>query len=260
MTVLYDVADHVARITIDRPERLNAVDEATERELQRVWTDIESRDDIWCAVLTGGGEKAFCVGADVKATAEEGVTGIDYWLAPRPGGFGGIATRGGLTVPVIGRVNGHALGGGFEMTLGCDIIVASDNATFGLPEPRIGFIPLDGGMVQLTRQIPYRRAMGILLTGGRFSAAEALEFGLVNEVVAPDALDEAVDRWVDQVLLCAPHSLRAVKAVVRQTAHLSVDDAMARRLPELTHAFVADDREEGVRAFVEKRRPNWQGR
>lgn len=260
MTVHYDVADHVARITIDRPERLNAVDEATEQELQRIWTDIETRDDIWCAVLTGAGERAFSVGADVKAAAESGIDGIDYWLAPRPGGFGGISTRSSLSVPLVGRINGHALGGGFEMMLGCDIVVASDNATFGLTEPRIGFIPVDGGMVQLARQIPYRRAMGILLTGGRFSAAEALEFGLINEVAAGDALDDAVSRWVDQIKLCAPHSLRAVKAVVRRTAHLSVDDAMARRLPELSHAFVAHDREEGVRAFVEKRRPNWQGR
>ena len=260
MTVHYDVADHIARITIDRPDRLNAVDEATEHELQRVWSDIEARDDIWCAVLTGAGEKAFCVGADVKAAAEGDAGGVNYWLAPRPGGFGGIATRNSLTVPVIGRVNGHALGGGFEMMLGCDIVVASDNATFGLPKPRIGFIPLDGGMVQLARHIPYRRAMGILLTGGRFKAAEALEFGLINEVVGQSDLDQAVDRWVDQILHCAPHSLRAVKAVVRQTAHLSVEDAMGRRLPELTDAFLAADREEGMKAFVEKRRPNWQGR
>lgn len=259
MTVHYEVTDHVARVTIDRPERLNAVDEPTEQELQRVWTDMESRNDIWCAVLTGGGERAFSVGADVKAAADEGLTGVDYWLKPRPGGFGGIATRSSLSVPLVGRVNGHALGGGFEMMLGCDIVVASDNATFGLTEPRIGFIPVEGGMVQLARQIPYRRAMGILLTGSRFCAAEALEFGLINEVVTLDTLDATVDRWVDQILQCAPHSLRAVKAVVRQTAHLSVDDAMGRRLPELTHAFVADDREEGVRAFVEKRRPNWQG-
>src|SRR6185503_14504445 len=112
---------------------------------------------------------------DMKAG---GVSGLDYWATPRPGGFGGIALRDTLDIPVIARVNGHALGGGFEMVLGCDIVIASDEATFGLPEPRVGRLPLDGGMVLLQRQIPYRQAMGMLLTGRRLRAVEALAMGL----------------------------------------------------------------------------------
>src|SRR5450631_1390866 len=136
MPVHFDVRDHVARVTIDRPEVLNAVDAATERELDAIWNSIETDREVRAVVLTGAGERAFCTGADMKGGS--GASGLEYWAAPRPGGFGGIALRETLDIPVIARVNGHALGGGMEMMLGCDIVVASANATFGLPEPRVG--------------------------------------------------------------------------------------------------------------------------
>ena len=135
MSVLFSVQDHVARVTIDRPERHNAVDQVTEAELIRIWETIEKASDIRVAVLTGVGARAFCTGADMKGGS--GVSGLEYWAQPRPGGFGGIALRDTLDVPVIARVNGYALGGGMEMMLGCDIVVASADATFGLPEPRL---------------------------------------------------------------------------------------------------------------------------
>ena len=257
MSVDYRLEEHVARVTVDRPEVLNAIDHDAEQALQRIWAEIEADDRVWCVVLTGGGDKAFCVGADVKAT---GQTGLEYWAAPRPGGFGGIATRTTLSVPVIARVNGYALGGGFEMVLGCDIVVAADNARFGLPEPRIGFMPLDGGMVQLPRQIGMRAAMGILLTGRRVKADEALRLGLVNEVVPAADLDAAVDRWVQDILACAPLTLQAIKHTVKNTAHLPAVDAQALRHPALVRALDCEDRAEGVRAFREKRPPRWQGR
>lgn len=257
MSVQFHVADHVARVTIDRPEAMNAVDRATEAELQRIWAAIEADRNVRAVVLTGAGTRAFCAGADVKDG--DGISGLEYWASPRPGGFGGIALRNTLDVPVIARVNGHALGGGFEMALGCDLIVAAENATFGLPEPRLGRLPLDGGMALLQRQIPFRHAMGMMLTGRRITAKEALDFDLVNEVAPQDGLDAAVSRWLDGILACAPLSIRAIKQCVRRTAHLTAQEAQAARLPALIEALQSKDQDEGVRAFVEKRKPAWRG-
>ncbi len=247
---------HVARVTIDRPEVLNALDGPATDQLEAVWRYLEG-SDVRAIVLTGAGGRAFCAGADMRTP---GRTGLEYWAHAHPTGFGGISLRTTLDIPLIARVNGHALGGGLEMVLGCDIVVAAENATFGLTEPRVGRLPLDGGMVLLGRQIGHRAAMGMLLTGRRISAAEALGFGLVNEVVPADALDTAVDRWVADILACAPLSLRAIKQIVRRTAGLSPAEAQALRLPALVDCLASEDGDEGVRAFREKRAPVWTGR
>jgi enoyl-CoA hydratase/carnithine racemase len=259
--VSYELDGHVARVTIDRPEVLNAVDAATEKRLQEVWDEIESTREARVVVLTGTGEKAFSVGADMKSAAgDETATGLEYWATPRPGGFGGIALRETLDVPVIARVNGYAVGGGFEMVLGCDLVVACEEAQFGLPEPRVGRMPLDGGMVLLPRLVPEKVAMGLLLTGRRIGAAEAHRMGLVNEVVPRAELDSAVERWVSEILACAPLSVRAIKQSVKRTAGLSPAEAQAMRLPAVIEALRSEDAEEGVRAFREKRPPRWRGR
>jgi enoyl-CoA hydratase/carnithine racemase len=257
MSVEFSVKDHVARVTLNRPDRLNAVDQPTEAELIRVWEAIERDRDIRVVVLTGAGERAFCTGADMKGGS--GSSGLEYWAAPRPGGFGGIALRDTLDVPVIARVNGHALGGGMEMVLGCDIVVAAANATFGLPEPRVGRLALDGGIALLARRVPHVQAMGMLLTGRRIDAAEALRFGLVNEVVPQQELDDGVSRWVADILACAPLSVRAIKQMVRVGAGLSAKEAQMLRLPALIEALRSSDQDEGVRAFQEKRPPQWRG-
>jgi crotonobetainyl-CoA hydratase len=257
MSVRLEIDAHVATVTIDRPAVLNAIDLATEAELQRIWSELESSDEARVVVLTGAGERAFCTGADLKNPS---VKGLDYWAAARPGGFGGIALRETLNLPVIARVNGFALGGGFEMVLGCDLVVACDEASFGLPEPLVGRLPLDGGMTLLPRQLPYRQAMDLLLTGRRITAQRAFEIGLVNEVVPRAQLDAAVTRWVEALLACAPLSLKAIKQVVRSTATLSPGQAQALRLPALVAALQSADADEGVRAFREKRKPQWQGR
>ncbi|AUT74885.1 enoyl-CoA hydratase-related protein [Paraburkholderia hospita] len=257
MSVRLVIEQHVATVTLARPEALNAVDLETESELQRVWNELEHNRDIRVVVLTGEGDRAFCVGADLKNPS---MSGLEYWAAPRPGGFGGIALRETLNVPVIARVNGYALGGGFEMVLGCDLVVACEEASFGLPEALVGRMPLDGGMTLLQRQIPYRQAMAMLLTGRRVSAREALDMGLVNEVVPRVELDAAIERWVEALLACAPLSLQAIKQVVRRTSTLSAAEAQALRLPALVSALQSEDAHEGVRAFQEKRKPRWSGR
>ncbi len=258
MTVHFEIEDHVARVTIDRPHVLNAVDEATHRKLSEIWQRIEDDRDVRVVVVTGAGEKAFCVGADMSAEAI-GKTGLQYWADLDPNGFGGLSLRTTLDVPVIARVNGYALGGGMEMVLGCDIVVAAEHAQFGLTEPRVGRIALDGGVTQLVRRVPYNQAMGLLLTGRRARADELERMGLVNEVTPVRELDAAVDRWVADILACSPPSLRAVKQMVQRTAHLTSQEARAIRLPALMEALDSEDSKEGVRAFQEKRKPVWKG-
>ena len=258
MTIRLQVEGHVARVTIDRPEVLNALDAEATAALEAIWQQMEARDGIRAIVLTGAGERAFCAGADMRAGGER--TGLEYWAHAHPTGFGGLSLRTSLDIPIIARVNGHALGGGLEMMLGCDIVVAASTATFGLPEPRVGRLPLDGGMVLLQRQIGHRAAMGMLLTGKRISAAEAVANGLINEAVVREELDAAVDRWLADILACAPLSLRAIKQTVRRTAQITPQEAQALRLPALIACLASDDGEEGVRAFRDKRQPVWSGR
>jgi len=253
------VENHVATVTLNRPQVMNAVDAATAAGLNAIWEQIEGDPEVRVVVLTGAGERAFCAGADMSAAAVD-KTGLQYWADLDPNGFGGLSLRTTLDVPVIARVNGYALGGGMEMVLGADIVVAADTAQFGLTEPRVGRLALDGGISQLVRKIPYTQAMGLLLTGRKAPAAEMAAMGLVNEVVPADELDAAVERWVQQILACAPTSVRAVKQMVTRTSHLSAQDAQRVRLPALMAALDSDDGAEGVLAFQEKRRPVWPGK
>ncbi|TAM66920.1 MAG: crotonase [Microbacteriaceae bacterium] len=249
----------IATVTIDRPRVLNAVDQTTHDRLSQIWASIEANPDVRAIVLTGGGVKAFCVGADMSADAID-KTGLEYWAELDPNGFGGLTLRTTLDVPVIARVNGYALGGGMEMVLGADIVVAAEHAQFGLTEPRVGRLALDGGIHQLVRRIPYTQAMGLLLTGRKATAQELCQMGLVNEVVPMDRLDDAVERWTASILACAPTSVRAVKQMVVRTAQLSAQEARAMRLPALMAALHSEDSAEGVAAFQQKRTPVWPGR
>jgi enoyl-CoA hydratase/carnithine racemase len=258
MTIRLEIDNHVARITIDRPEVMNALDQAATDELEAVWQRLERDTDVRAVVLTGAGERAFCAGADMRAGNDR--TGLDYWARGHLTGFGGLSLRTTLDIPVIARVNGHALGGGLEMMLACDIVVAATHATFGLPEPRVGRLPVDGGMVLLPRLIGYRRAMGMMLTGKRIDADTALNYGLINAAVPGGKLDTVVEHWLSEILACAPLSLRAIKQTARHTSHLPAHEAQALRLPATIACLISEDGEEGVRAFLEKRPPAWTGR
>ncbi len=255
MSIEFNVSRGVARVTLNRPERMNAIDSAAEAELGEIWTAIDLDPAIRCVVLTGTG-RAFCAGADMK---EDGPEGLEYWSRTGDHGFGGISLGRRPSVPVIAKVNGIALGGGFEMVLGCDLVVAAEEASFGLPEPRVGRLPLDG-MITLPRRLPRTLAMGLLLTGRRMGAVEALEQGLVNQVVPLDELDTAVDAWVRDIVACAPLSLKAIKRSANDTGHLTVPEARNTRLPSVVAALQSHDAGEGVAAFREKREPVWSGR
>ncbi len=251
------IEDGVARVTIDRPHRMNAVDRQSAGRLVEIWDGLEQRGDIRCVVLTGSGDKAFSAGADMND--DSGLSGEDYWRALSDD-LAHLPMRRGFHIPVIARVNGLALGGGFELVMGCDIVLAADHAKFGLPEAKVGRLPLDGGMVHLPRLLPRKIAMGMMMTGRMLSAAEVAHYGLVNAVVPMEDLDAELEIWISQIKSSAPLSIKAIKSVHQVTAHMEPGDAYRTETPELIAALNSEDAEEGVSAFREKRTPNWRGR
>ncbi len=239
----------VAILTIRRPEVRNALHLAAHVEMDCAWRRFEEDDDAWVAILTGEGDKAFCAGSDLKQDQAER-SPQPYWLTFKPGGFGGLTERFGMAKPVIAAVNGFALGGGCELALACDIVVAAQHARFGLPEPRVGFTASDGGI---------KIAMGMLLTGTPISADEAQRWGLVNEVVSAEDLLPAARRWADAILECAPLSVRATKQAALAGLGLPLADAINRRYEYMLRQAGSQDSREGPRAFAEKRKPVWRG-
>ncbi len=243
-------------VTLDRPEVRNALHPPANQELQKTFDDFVADPELWVAVVTGAGDRAFCAGNDLKYTASSSGR-----IELPPGGFGGLTSRLDNPKPLIAAVNGVAMGGGFEIALACDLIVASETATFGLPEPRVGLAALAGGIHRLPRQIPLKHAMGMLLTGRHVPAREGAELGFVNEVVPASELMAAARRWADQILECAPLSVRASK----QTALEGLDkgslaEALSARYESLAALVRSEDFTEGPRAFAEKRKPDWKGR
>jgi enoyl-CoA hydratase/carnithine racemase len=257
--VSYELDGRVATVTIRRPEARNALHQAAHAEMDCVWRRFEEDDDAWVAILTGEGDKAFCAGSDLKQAQQAERPPQPYWLTFKPGGFGGLTERFGMVKPVIAAVNGFALGGGCELAMACDIVVAAQHARFGLPEPRVGFTASDGGIHRLVRQVPLKIAMGVLLTGMPMSADEAHRWGLVNEVVPAEELMPAARRWADAILECAPLSVRASKQAALGGLGLPLADAINRRYEYMLRQAGSVDSREGPTAFAEKRKPVWKG-
>ncbi|MET0249363.1 MAG: enoyl-CoA hydratase-related protein [Sphingobium sp.] len=250
---------HVTTVTLNRPAVMNALDPQMHWELEAAFDAYAADPDQRVCVVTGAGDRAFCAGSDLKVAHAGGHDGAGY----PPHGYAGIVERFDLTKPVIAAVNGLALGGGFELALACDIILAAEGASFGLPEPRVGAVALGGGIHRLARQIGQKQAMGMLLTGRPVGAAEGLALGFVNAVAGPGGLDALVDTWAADMLAGAPLSLQATKeAMMLGLEEPGVAAAMQAQAGYRAWAKWREsaDAREGVVAFVEKRAPVWTGR
>ncbi|WP_170771540.1 carnitinyl-CoA dehydratase [Ruegeria lacuscaerulensis] len=245
-------------VTLDRP-KANAIDLATSRVMGEVFRDFRDDPDLRVAIITGGGDKFFCPGWDLKAAADGDAVDGDYGV----GGFGGLQELRDMNKPVIAAVNGIACGGGLELALSADMIIAADHASFALPEIRSGTVA-DAASVKLPKRIPYHIAMELLLTGRWFDPGEAKAWGLINEIVPGDQL---MDRaWELARLLASgpPLVYAAIKEIVREAEDSKFQDIMnritRRQLPTVDVLYGSEDNLEGARAFAEKRDPVWKGR
>ncbi len=249
---------HVLEVTLDRP-KANAVDLATSRVLGETFKAFRDDPELRVAVLTAAGEKFFCPGWDLKAAAGGDAVDGDYG----PGGFGGLQELPQLNKPVIAAINGIACGGGLEMALSCDIILAASHATFALPEIRSGTIA-DAASIKLPKRIPYHIAMELLLTGRWMNAAEAQRWGFVNEILPPDRLIDRARELARLIAAGPPLVMAAIKEVVRDAEDSKFQDCLnrvtRRQLPTVDALYGSDDMVEGFRAFAEKRDPVWKGR
>jgi enoyl-CoA hydratase/carnithine racemase len=242
-------------VTINRPEVMNALHPPAHFEFDKVWTEFAADPEQWVAIITGAGDRAFSAGNDLKYQA------AGHSRRRPHTGFAALTNRYDLDKPVIAAVNGIAMGGGFEIALACDILIAAENAVFALPEPRVGLMAGAGGVHRLPRQIPLKQAMGMILTGRRVSAQEGKELGFVNEVVPQGQAVEAAKRWAGLVMECSPMSIRASKqAVYGGLSQPNVESAIRTVYPAQQAMIESEDYIEGPKAFSEKRPPQWKNR
>lgn len=258
--IRYEKDGRIAIITLNRPEVFNALHPPANQELGEIWRDFRDDPNLWVAIVTGAGDRAFSAGNDLKYTAQHPEMFKDFSARPA---FGGIVRDIGCWKPIIAAVNGVALGGGCEMALAADLVVASENATFGQPEVRVGLIAGAGGVFRLPRQIPLKIAMDVLLTARHMTAQEAYERGLVNKVVPQSDLLKTARELAKAICENSPVAVRLTKELVYQGLDTTLDhppaawelnDDAFRRLTQ-TEDFI-----EGPKAFAEKRKPQWKGR
>lgn len=248
----------VLLVTLDRP-KANAIDAETSRRMGEVFAGFRDDPELRVAVVTGAGERFFCAGWDLKAAAAGEAPDADFGV----GGFGGLQLLPDMNKPVIAAVNGMAVGGGFELALSCDLILAAEHARFALPEIEAGTLA-DAATVKLPRRMPYHVAMELLLTGRWMEAEEAKHWGIVNEVVPADRLLARAMEIAERLAGGPPLVFAAIKEVVRETWPLSEQEALRRinrrEYPTVARLYDSEDQKEGARAFAEKRKPVWKGR
>lgn len=251
----FTVEGHIAHVRLNRPEKMNAMSAEMDQGLFEAWNAINDNPDIWVAVLSAEGERAFCVGGDVSSDAE---------VSGRMAFAGGITGIGGplltLKKPLVCAAHGFVLGGGLELALCSDIMVAADNAQFGLPETKVGIIGECGVMHRLVRQCSYRTAMAMILTGERIKADQALQSGLVNEVVPAEQLLETAFAWANKLAAASPLAVQAAKQAVTSRLDYPLEVALSTRYEAIEAYAFSEDVKEGGRAFAEKRKPEWQAK
>ena len=252
----------VFTLTINRPEVMNAISPQLSEEMAGALDDFEQNDELWVAIITGAGDVAFSAGGDINAMAASEVA-EDYQMPAT--GYGGMTSRYSSVKPIIAAVNGIAFGGGFEVALAADIIVASDNAVFGLPEPKIGAAAVAGGMHRLVREIGLKPAMNLLLTAQSIDAHRAKELGLVAEVTTQAELLPMAEKVAERICRCSPLAVRASKqCVMGGLNYAGVPEAQAAQdageFPALDTMLKSQDIREGLNAFLEKRKPVWKGK
>ncbi|KRB85603.1 crotonase [Sphingomonas sp. Root710] len=245
----------VGYVTLNRPEALNAINDEMDRLLAEAWERFEADEDIWVVVLRANGERAFCAGGDMRSPPT-GSSGLSFG--------GGVTGIGGqlrpVSKPMICAVQGHAMGLGFEMAMCADIIVAASTTRFALPEARAGVIDHCGVVHRAVRQLPHHIAMAMILAGEPLDAGQALQYGLVNEVVEFNALEQAVARWVDKLLACSPLAVRAAKEAAVAGLRGSLPEALSRTYPGIRRYAKSGDRAEAVSAWAERRSASWAGK
>jgi len=253
----FEVRDRVAYLTLNRPEAMNAMDPETYTALSDGWREVRDNPDIWCAVITGAGERAFTAGADLKRTIPRRPELWEFWQTQQEQ----ILNR-GLEVwkPVIAAVNGYCLAGGMTLLFATDIRIAAEHAVFGISEVKRGILPGNGGTQRALRQLPYPIAMELLLIGDNLTAAQALQYGLINRVVAKEELMPTAEAYARRIVENAPLAVRAIKelAVRSQDMHLSDGLRLESAIQQVLRS--SEDAKEGPLAFAEKRRPVWTGR
>ncbi len=267
-SVIYEKKGHIAIVTINRPEARNSMDFDTMGQLANAWLDFRDDPDLWVAILTGSGDKDFCVGADLKklipavtenveklATGEKSLLGDEY---PPNAPLVAVLREGDIWKPIIGAVNGICSSGGLEMLQGTDIRIAVEHATFSIAEPKRGLFPGGGTTVRLPRQVPFVWAMEILFTCEFISAEQALDIGLVNRVVPKEDLMPTAMAMAEKICENAPLAIQAVKKSVRTCMDLTMDKALDKELEFAVEVFMTEDAKEGPKAFKEKRKPNWK--
>ncbi|MGW5514434.1 enoyl-CoA hydratase-related protein [Nocardia africana] len=253
--LIYEVKGHIAYLTLNRPKALNSISHELDLELAVRWKEIDENPDIWVAVLGAAGDRAFCAGADISGGTEADASRLA--LGGGLTGIGGPLYK--LRKPLVAAVHGYALGGGFELAMCADIIVAADDTKFGLPETKAGIIGECGVVHRAIRQLPHRIALALILTGERLGAEDALRFGLVNQVVRLDELGSAATAWAEKLCAASPLAVQAAKDAVLSRRDMPLDIALSTKY-ELIEAYAnSKDVREGRAAFEEKRLPAWTG-